>query len=586
MCHNNAVRDFNFRVDGKVVVHLQARIVSFLCVSSLVGLTIGVVVSLAANAFVNGIKYSEALRLALIEVFSISETPQYIIPFAWLAAGFILVFFIKKIVGCTSWQGPADAIYCAHRPDKKMDIRQGFGTVLAAFTSLSSGASLGQYGPIVHMGALIGGLLKKYNVSAVPLSNDIFLGCGVAAAISAGFQAPIAGVIFAHEAILRHFSARAIAPIAISSICAASVGEWLDLSDNILALDFHPEPLLKQVPALLVGGLIFSVIAVLMMKSILNGIAAVNKLNLPIHFLGFIAVFGLGILGIFVPETVGIGMKPLRDILLGHYEIMALAILFFAKIIAILISICFGFVGGFVSPALIIGALTGALLSAFLSSVGFDVSSVTLMIAGMAAVSGTIVGAPISMVMLVFELTESYDFAVSAMLSVVVANLFSHLAFSHSLFDEQLKRRNIDVSVGRINLALMEQSIIEITQTSFLRVSPGDTVGKTIELLKKEQQTEAYCVAEDGAYIGKLFLPQLLKDRVHDRVTSSLIANDTIIPANSSVLQAIEIASDFVGEAMAVVDQKSGCIIGVVTEADIFSVYLEAQSDVHKLEHG
>lgn len=568
------------------MVHLKARIVSYLCISSLVGLTIGVVVSLAANAFVNGIKYFEALKLTLIAELSLLETSQYIIPFVWLAVGFILVFFIKKIVGCTSWQGPADAIYCAHRPDKKMDIRQGFGTVLAAFTSLSAGASLGQYGPIVHMGALIGGLLKKYNVSKVPLSNDIFLGCGVAAAISAGFQAPIAGVIFAHEAILRHFSVRAIAPIAISSICAASVAEWLSLSKNILALDFYPEPLIKQVPALLIGGFIFSLIAVLMMKSTLNGIAVVNKLNLPTYFLGLLAVCGLGILGIFIPETVGIGMESLRKILLGHYEIMALSVLFFAKILAILISICFGFVGGFVSPALIIGALSGALLSAFLSSLGFDVSSVTLMIAGMAAVSGTIVGAPISMVMLVFELTESYEFAVSAMLSVVVANLFSHLAFSHSLFDEQLKRRNIDVSVGRTNLALMEQSITEISQTNFLKISPGDTVERTIILLKKKEQTEAYCVAEDGTYVGKLFLPQLLKVRGDLNVSSCVIANDTVIPANSSIFQAIEIASDFVGEAMAVVDKKSGVIVGIVNEADLFSVYLEAQSNVHRLEHG
>ena len=214
-----------------------------------------------------------------------------------------------------------------------MDIRQGFGTVLAAFTSLSAGASLGQYGPIVHMGALIGGAFsEKYNLSSVHLSNDIFLGCGVAAAISAGFQAPIAGVIFAHEAILRHFSARAIAPIAISSICAASVGEWLNLSENILALDFYPEPLIKQVPALLIGGFVFSLIAVLMMKSTLNGIAAVNKVEFTNSFLGFIAVFGLGIFGIFVPETVGIGMKPLLISCLGHYEIMALAILFLQKL--------------------------------------------------------------------------------------------------------------------------------------------------------------------------------------------------------------------------------------------------------------
>ncbi len=576
----------NFRANGEVVFQFQARIVSYLCISSLLGLTIGVFVSLVANVFVNGIKYFETLRLTLLSSFSSFDYAEYIIPFAWLAVGFVVVFLIKKIVGCTSWQGPADAIYCAHRPDKSMDIRQGFGTVLAAFTSLSAGASLGQYGPIVHMGALIGGFFRKYNLSSIHLSNDIYLGCGVAAAISAGFQAPIAGVIFAHEAILRHFSVRAIAPIAISSICAASVGEWLNLSENMLALNFGSEPLMRQVPALLIGGFVFSLVAVFMMKSTLNGIAAVNKLNLPVHFLGLIAISGLGILSIFVPETVGIGMKPLLSILSGHYEITALTLLFFAKILAILVSICFGFVGGFVSPALIIGALSGALLSAFLSFVGFDVSPVTLMIAGMAAVSGTIVGAPISMVMLVFELTESYDFAVSAMLSVVVANLFSHLVFSHSLFDEQLKRRNIDVSVGRTNLALMEQSIAEIVQTNFLKISPDDSVARTIDLLKKEQQTEAYCVAEDGTYVGKLFLPQLLKVNPHMKVSLSIVSNDTIIPAGASIFQAIEIASDFVGEAMAVVDQKSGQILGVVTEADIFSVYLEAQSDAHKLEHG
>ena len=133
-------------------------------ISSLTGLTIGAVVSLVANVFVNGIRYFEALRLDLILKFSSFQSSEFIIPFAWLAIGFTLVFVIKKVLGCTSWQGPADAIYCAHRPDRNMDIRQGFGTVMAAFTSLSAGASLGQYGPIVHMGALIGGLFRKYNL--------------------------------------------------------------------------------------------------------------------------------------------------------------------------------------------------------------------------------------------------------------------------------------------------------------------------------------------------------------------------------------------------------------------------------------
>ena len=83
----------------------------------------------------------------------------------------------------------------------------------------------------------------------------------MAAAISAGFQAPIAGVIFAHEAILRHFSVKAVAP-SLYLAFVQPVGEWLNLNDNILVLNFVPEPLIKQVPALLVGGLLFSLIAV------------------------------------------------------------------------------------------------------------------------------------------------------------------------------------------------------------------------------------------------------------------------------------------------------------------------------------
>ena len=96
----------------------------------------------------------------------------------------------------------------------------------------------------------------------------------------------------------------------------------------------------------------------------------------------------------------------------------------------------------------------------------------------------------------------------------------------------------------------------------------------------------AYCVAQDGTFVGKLFLPQLLEVDPHTKACLSVVTSDIVIPASSSIFQAIEIASDFVGEAMAVVDHKSGRMIGIITEADLFSFYLKAQSDAHKLEHG
>ena len=78
------------------MVHFQTRILSYLCISSLIGLTIGAFVSLAANVFVNGIKYFEALRLTLLTRFNSFVYFEYIVPFAWLTAGFFLVFLIMR----------------------------------------------------------------------------------------------------------------------------------------------------------------------------------------------------------------------------------------------------------------------------------------------------------------------------------------------------------------------------------------------------------------------------------------------------------------------------------------------------------
>ena len=126
----------------------------------------------------------------------------------WVAAAVVVT--LKRRLGVARWAGPADSIYAAHQLNEPLDIKTGLASTLAAFASASGGASVGQYGPLVHFGATMGIWVKRFVSSR--LSHEVYLGCAVAAAISAGFNAPIAGVIFAHEAIRRHFSARTIAP--------------------------------------------------------------------------------------------------------------------------------------------------------------------------------------------------------------------------------------------------------------------------------------------------------------------------------------------------------------------------------------
>ena len=564
---------------------MSRDMVRLFVISLTVGLSIGAMVALFAHLFVEIV--STAQTLSQQDYFGMGKYRilNLLTPFIWLLGGFLLVRLIAAIFQVDKWQGPADAIYMVHRADGMLAPRQGLATMLAALASLGGGASLGQYGPIVHMGALFGSMFQRLTAKAT-LSNDVFVGCGVAAAISAGFQAPIAGIIFAHEAVLRHFSARAIAPIAIASITASALSSWLFGTYSFLQIDIGNYDLLMVVPALLLGGVLFAIIAIILMASQLRLSGWLAASSFSVWQIGLSGVILLGIIASVVPETLGLGMSTISAMLDGQYSVSMLAIFLLAKLVAVLIASSFGFVGGFVSPALFIGAASGGLLALCLNMLGFEISVLLLMVAGMAALSATIVGAPIAMVMLVFELTQSYDFAVAAMLSVVVATFLSHISFGHSLFDQQLAKRNIDISKGRGHVELTARTITDITTQNYLSVLPNSTVGKALDQMTKNQQTEAYCIDAQGLYIGKLLLYDLIVAKRSDKL-ANLVATDQItLSVTDSLQQAIERAADFVGETLPVLSEDSQQITGVVTEGDLFAAYLACQRDIQRIEHG
>ncbi|MGB0359686.1 MAG: chloride channel protein, partial [Litorivicinaceae bacterium] len=198
---------------------MQSRIkdtgIELLIVFGIGGL-IGTLIAWTSNAYVSGVQFFTALREnnTLFEIsLAGSQFELTSLIFLWIAAG--VVILIRRVFGVVRWHGPADSIYHAQQSKEPLDIKHGIASTLTAFTSAAGGGSVGQYGPLVHFGATLGIAVKRFVSSR--LSHEVYLGCGVAAAISAGFGAPIAGIVFAHEAILRHFSVRAIAPISIAS---------------------------------------------------------------------------------------------------------------------------------------------------------------------------------------------------------------------------------------------------------------------------------------------------------------------------------------------------------------------------------
>jgi CIC family chloride channel protein len=558
----------------------------YILMTLIAGSGIGLSVSLVASIFVNGLHFFVNYRRAIEGYFPwLKIADGSLVPLIWLIGASFLLWVIRQLFGITRWHGPADSIFGAHRLDNEIDVRVGIGSTLAAFISLGGGASVGQYGPLVHFGATIGTYIRQV-FGGKTIGTDVFIGCGVAAAIAAGFHAPIAGIIFAHEAVLRHFSFRALTPIAISSVTSFWFSTAIFGGDPLFTLNALATDLLPMVPILLASGLLFGVVAMLFMQALFKSAKIAANTGFSPLVLMLMAAVICGLTAIFVPEILGGGLTEINIIFDGGYALGFLFLLFVLKLLATSLCIGFGLFGGVFSPAAMIGAAAGGFIGKSLAAAGFATVPHLLPIAGFAAVTAAVVGAPISVVLVVFELTQSYEFAVAAMLAAVIATFFTSLVFGHSFFDEQLLRRGIDISRGRGDLELQSQSISNVVSDDFVVLLPGAKTKDAIDSLIKAQMSEGYCVDPNQKFVGKYNLPELLSAPSQSDLAHHLMANPVVLNHDASVLQAMEVASNFIGESIPVVHQETERMVGVLSEADIFDAYLETHSRVHDLEHG
>ena len=211
--------------------------------------------------------------------------------------------------------------------DNELDIKSGIASTLAAFFSAAGGASVGQYGPLVHFGATLGSWLKA--ILKLRISTDIVLGGGVAAAISTGFSAPLTGIIFAHEAILRHFSFKVLAPVALTSSTAIVISNYLWNSSTFKmglysATDVGPMILIS-----IAAGPFFGFFAILFIFTILTFAKLPTQMGLKQFQSFLIAITGLNIIGNIYHEVMGLGTSAIMNLTTGStLFLMAVAILF------------------------------------------------------------------------------------------------------------------------------------------------------------------------------------------------------------------------------------------------------------------
>jgi CIC family chloride channel protein len=423
-----------------------------------IALLVGIAASFAAIGFRFGIETFQAWLYQTDDVAHLRSDAARL-DWWWIllipmAGGLAVGVILNKFTDDGRVRSVADVIEGAALYDGRVERRKGLVSSLASFITLSTGGSTGREGPVVHLAAIVSTYVSRL-IRADGITGRDLMGCAVAAAVSASFNAPIAGALFALEVVLRHFAVHAFAPIVIASVAGTvinrsvygDVTEFLIPNQNILA--FYVE-----LPAFLILGLLCGLIAVVLMRAIFwadtMGTALQTRWRIPRYLRPMIAGTLLGGVAIFYPHIIGVGYETTSDALTGRLVMHEAIVFVLIKIVAVAITMAGRMGGGVFSPSLMVGAMTGLAFGIVATGIFPDVSGEGTLyaLAGMGAVTAAVLGAPISTTLIVFELTGDWQTGIAVMVSVSLSSALASKLVHRSFFLTQLERRGVHLAAG------------------------------------------------------------------------------------------------------------------------------------------
>ncbi|AXI55402.1 voltage-gated chloride channel [Sulfitobacter sp. JL08] len=423
-----------------------------------IALLIGIGAGFAALTFRKAIESLQALLYGTDDVQHLhsfaSGLPWYWVLIIPIVGGLIVGLVLHRFTPDGRVRSVADVIEGAAMQDGRVETKAGIASAFASLVTLSSGGSTGREGPVVHMAGVISTWVSN-RIQADGITGRDLLGCAVAAAVSASFNAPIAGTLFALEVVLRHFAVHAFAPIVIASVAGTVINrlEFGNVTEFARplegALQFYVE-----LPAFLLLGLLCGLVAVALMKAVFwaedVGTYIQNKTGLPRWLRPAVAGALLGALAIWFPHIIGVGYETTSLALNGELAFHEAVVFAVLKTIAVAVTMAGRMGGGVFSPSLMVGALTGLAFGLVATGILPDVSGSTTLyaLAGTGAVAAAVLGAPISTTLIVFELTGDWQTGIAVMVSVSLSTALASRLVDRSFFLTQLERRNIHLAAG------------------------------------------------------------------------------------------------------------------------------------------
>ena len=539
----------------------------------------------------SAIAFREALGAVQFVFYGFSEErvatlaaalPWWHILAATTVGGLVIGLLVAFVMPGRKPHGVAEVMEASALKGGRMSLRAGLGAALVSAVSLGSGASTGREGPVVHLGASLSAFVAERLRLGRSLSQTL-LGCGVAAAVAASFNAPIAGAFFALEVVVGHYAMSAFAAIVISSVTGTIVSRIWFGDFPAFVIPEHQIASFLEFPAFAILGLVSALTAVIFMYSVEVTGGIFERTKAPLWLRPACGGLAVGLIALAFPEVLGVGYEATDTALRGQFALWMLAALLVAKTAATAIALGSGFGGGVFSPSLYLGAMLGGVFGMLATGVFPHLSSghVAYTIVGMGAVAGSVLGAPISTILMVFELTSDYELTIGVMIATVIASLITRHAFGFSFFTWQLDRRGLNLRKGREKGLLHAVHVRDVMHDDQITVTPSASMAEIRRSLQQCHYGELFVADGEGRLHGTITLADLAESAFDTTLDELLNAKDVCrhrppVLTEQDNLEAAMALMDSVQEEMivAVVDnKKQNRLRGYVRQRDVLRAY-------------
>ncbi len=456
---------------------------------------------------------------------------------------------------------------------------------LASAISIGSGGSVGREGPIVQIGSALGSTLGQWlQLSGTRLRT--LVGCGAAAGIAATFNAPLAGALFSVEIILGDFAVTQFSPIVISSVVATVIARhYLGDFPGLVVPEYSLTSAWElAIYALL--GIVSALVGLAFVKVLYKTEDWADQLPMPVWSVAALGGAVVGVIGIGYPQVFGVGYEAIEQALRGETAITLLGLLLVLKIIATSITIGSGGSGGVFAPSLFIGAMTGGALGAtfqgWLPSIVQSPGAYALV--GMGAVVAAATNAPITAILIIFELTSDYKLIVPLMAACIISTLVATRLSGDSIYTLKLRRRGINIRKGQDINVLRALSVRDVMSPTFATVQAEVSVGQLVERVADQPTARIYVIDDDGTFVGTIALPELRntirKSSASDTLATERLTSGDLAREDSRTLQPNQsldaVMRIFGGKSREELPvTENGKLVGVVSRRHLLDAYNE-----------